>query len=240
MRLAENSIATMLNEFIDISDELIKIKCERDYRSGTRGLGIRLNTLAKQLWPEMRFTKNNSPYRFKDFPRHLDLPSIMRDQFPNRPERIIRRLELWKSKAQALLSAGQAESKVKESEVTSSVEEIPFEELSRQLEHPPTTVEIEQYAERKPNARHSEDFRYVSWFSANYSFTATQAACVKILWEAWENKTPEVGGDAILVKVGSNSPRLSDIFKKHPAWNSMIVPGKTKGSYRLIKPSKKK
>ncbi|MHC4365193.1 MAG: hypothetical protein ACYSU6_00790 [Planctomycetota bacterium] len=89
-----------------------------------------------------------------------------------------------------------------------------------------------------PETKHSIDFRSVCWFGTNYNFTPNQAAAVEILWKAWENGTPDVGGDTIAVKVESDSRRARDIFKKHPAFGSMIRRGQTKGTYRLVKPDK--
>ena len=87
-------------------------------------------------------------------------------------------------------------------------------------------------------ARRSPDFRSVNWFGKEYSFTPNQAACVKILWEAWENRTPEVGGDHLIEggDVQDSAQRVDLIFRACPAWGSMIVSGKTKGSYRLKGP----
>jgi len=85
---------------------------------------------------------------------------------------------------------------------------------------------------------HSIDFRSVCWFGANYSFTPNQAAAVKILWEAWENRTPDVGGDTLAVEVEADSRRARDIFKGHTAFGSMIRQGQTKGTYRLVEPDK--
>jgi hypothetical protein len=89
-----------------------------------------------------------------------------------------------------------------------------------------------------PAARHSIDFRSVHWFGADHTFSATQAACVQVLWEAWENGTPEVGQATILEhpEVEAESKRLVDVFKGHPAWGTMIVKGRTAGAYRLAGP----
>jgi hypothetical protein len=88
-----------------------------------------------------------------------------------------------------------------------------------------------------PLAHHSLDFRSVHWFGRDYYFTAGQAACVKRLWEAWEQGYQEVGQAAILEDARLFSERLVDLFKGHPAWGTMIVPGKLKGAYRLQKPT---
>lgn len=87
--------------------------------------------------------------------------------------------------------------------------------------------------ERPRVARHSPDFRTVWWYGQKYTFTATQAAVVRILWEAKENDTPDVGQAELLTSVGAESPRLVDVFKRSPAWGVVIVPGERAGSYRL-------
>jgi len=87
------------------------------------------------------------------------------------------------------------------------------------------------------NANHAPDFRSVNWFGEQYSFTATQAACLKVLWNAWQNQTPEVGGETLLEQSGSEGNRVRDIFKNHSAWNTMILSGNTKGTFRLVSPS---
>src|SRR5207249_3433751 len=87
--------------------------------------------------------------------------------------------------------------------------------------------------------RHSPDFRSVSWGDIDFKFTAKQAAIVQVLHGAWANGTPDVGGETLLDKVGSETKQLRDLFKDRPAWGTMIVPGKTKGSFRIALPDKK-
>ncbi len=86
--------------------------------------------------------------------------------------------------------------------------------------------------------RHSADFRSVNWFGVPYSFTALQAACVSVLWDAWENGTPEVSGERILEssETDRDTKRIDTIFQNHPAWRTMIVGGSTKGTYQLCAP----
>jgi hypothetical protein len=86
--------------------------------------------------------------------------------------------------------------------------------------------------------RHSADFRSVNWFGVSYSFTALQAACVRVLWEAWENGTPEVSGERILESSDTDrdTRRIDTVFQNHPAWRTMIVGGSTKGTYQLCAP----
>jgi hypothetical protein len=88
-----------------------------------------------------------------------------------------------------------------------------------------------------PPANHSPDFRSVQWFGHDYSFTTGQAACVQRLWEAWEQGNPDVAQQTILLDAGMDSARLVDLFKRHPAWQTMIVRGGSKGAYRLQGPT---
>jgi len=106
-----------------------------------------------------------------------------------------------------------------------------------EAKHQPTEKPAEKEQEIS-EARHSQDFRSVNWFGTEYSFTPNQAAAVKILWEAWENKTPELSGDFLVAEVESESKRPRDIFKNNSAFGTMIQPGKTKGSFRLVEPDK--
>jgi hypothetical protein len=89
-----------------------------------------------------------------------------------------------------------------------------------------------------PDVRHSDDFRSVVWCGKPYTFTKNQAACVRVLWAAWEADTPELDGLTVVTQTDVSQARLVDVFKRdgtmHQAWNTMIVPGTTKGSYRLI------
>jgi len=97
-----------------------------------------------------------------------------------------------------------------------------------------------QAESRKPptkDARYSGDYRSVYWFGQNYAFTANQAACIRLLWEAWENGTPELSAAWILEKADIAQERLDLVFRDHPAWGEMVRPGSTKGTYRLSPPA---
>ncbi len=61
---------------------------------------------------------------------------------------------------------------------------------------------------------------------------------VRVLWEAWENGTPDVGQDAILEAAGSDGARLRDLFKNHPGWGTLIVAtgAANARTYRLNEP----
>ena len=85
---------------------------------------------------------------------------------------------------------------------------------------------------------HSPDFRSVLWYNTEYSFTPQQAEIVRILWEAFECSTPDVDATLLLSTdfTGSAAKRVRDVFRKSPAWKTMIVPGGSKGTYRLAPP----
>ena len=85
---------------------------------------------------------------------------------------------------------------------------------------------------------HSPDFRSVKWYGETYSFTASQAAVVRVLWEAWKQGTPDVGNQTLAAAVdeADKDRSVRDLFRDNPAWNSMIVAGGSKGSHRLAEP----
>jgi hypothetical protein len=93
-----------------------------------------------------------------------------------------------------------------------------------------------------PPARHSPDFRSVHWYGTDYTFTEAQAAVVALLWEAWENRTPDVGHRTLLANAKLSNDRLPDVFKEkgilHRAWGKMIRSNVgSKGSARLCPPA---
>lgn len=94
-------------------------------------------------------------------------------------------------------------------------------------------------ADPRPPARHSDDFRSVHWYGADYQFSPTQAAAIRSLWEAWENDTPDVGNDTLMTATESErGTRLRDLFRNHPAWGELIVGTGTSGNrtFRLQVP----
>lgn len=83
---------------------------------------------------------------------------------------------------------------------------------------------------------HSEDYRSVRWYGQPYSFTALQAAVVKLLWEAWQGGTPEVGQAVLLEAAGSAGSRVRDLFRGHAAWDDGAIGPGTRGTFRLYAP----
>lgn len=90
----------------------------------------------------------------------------------------------------------------------------------------------------KPEVAHSPDFRSVLWHGTEYPFSPQQAEIVKVLWEAYECRTPDVDAALLLSGdfTGSAAKRVRDIFRNSTAWGTMIVPGGSKGTYRLTAP----
>ena len=113
----------------------------------------------------------------------------------------------------------------------------------------PATAEVDQ-----PKLySFGQGYRSVNWYGDMYSFTSTQAAVVEILAQAYEAGTPDVdaellvGSDAFTQeaikgkqKRASAAKRVRDIFrskgKMHDAWDIMLAPGGTRGTYCLKKP----
>ncbi len=61
----------------------------------------------------------------------------------------------------------------------------------------------------------------------------SQAHVLRILHHAAEQGTPDVGQQALLAEIESDANRLRDLFRDSPAWNTLIVPAKTKGAFGL-------
>ncbi len=88
----------------------------------------------------------------------------------------------------------------------------------------------------EPATRHSSDFRSVYWYGTDHNFTPTQAAIVRLLWEAWQAGAPDVSQETLLEQSGSESKRLRDVFRGHEAFGTMIAAGESRGSFRLWEP----
>jgi hypothetical protein len=90
------------------------------------------------------------------------------------------------------------------------------------------------------DARFGDDFRSVCWFGTDYSFTPNQAGVVKVLWNAWQSRTPEVSDTTLLDASGGDGRRIRDVFrgtgnKMHPAWDTMIQRGR-RDTLKLVEP----
>lgn len=79
--------------------------------------------------------------------------------------------------------------------------------------------------------RFSKDYRSANWKGQVYDFTPSQAAAVQRLHEAWLNGTPSLADETLIQAAGVE--RYADLFKKHPAKDTLIVTGRSKGTHRL-------
>jgi hypothetical protein len=83
----------------------------------------------------------------------------------------------------------------------------------------------------------SPDFRSVRWSGQLYEFTTQQSACMKIYYQAWKKGVPAVSDGYVLTKIeAGDKTRINKIFAEHPAWDTVIIPGETKGTHRLADP----
>ena len=85
--------------------------------------------------------------------------------------------------------------------------------------------------------RHSDDFRSINKDGREFTLTPNQAHVVQMLFEAWENKTPDLGQAHIIEEVSpdTSTKRLRDLFKTNlAAWKELIETVK-KGTFRLKK-----
>jgi hypothetical protein len=81
--------------------------------------------------------------------------------------------------------------------------------------------------------KHSSDYRSILWNGETYPLTPAQAAIVRILDDNRVNKTPDVGQDYLLEEAGVRSSRLEHLFKDSPLWRTLIVSGRSRGTFRL-------
>jgi hypothetical protein len=88
-------------------------------------------------------------------------------------------------------------------------------------------------AEAVPGFRHSPDFRSVWLHEELFSLTTQQAQVVEYLFGMHEGHTPEVAQVTILDAIGAGGSQLRDTFRGAPAWGKLVVPGATRGSFRL-------
>ncbi|MCE9531292.1 MAG: hypothetical protein K8T89_09245 [Planctomycetes bacterium] len=121
--------------------------------------------------------------------------------------------------------------------------QVPIEDLNEGADRPssidsegPSRTEgMSPPAPRQPT--HADDFAAINWYGEIFTFTARQRAVVAGLWQAREEGTHFLSGTTLLKLAESNSRRVRDIFRDHPAWARLIVLGNTcgggLGTYRL-------
>lgn len=82
--------------------------------------------------------------------------------------------------------------------------------------------------------RHSSDFGSIVWQGKAYSLTPAQGAVMRVLWENWENGTPDIRQETALVQAGLDSKKLTDVFDA-PLIGEVVVPSPSgvRGLFRL-------
>ena len=80
--------------------------------------------------------------------------------------------------------------------------------------------------------RQSAGYASVTWRGQGFVFTRSQAVVIQNLHAAHEQGLPSLGSAPALEGSGRESSRMSDVFKRHPAWNSLVV-RVGKSTYRL-------
>ena len=84
------------------------------------------------------------------------------------------------------------------------------------------------------DCRHSPCFSSVLWYGTAHSFTESQAGIVAILWQNWQQGTPDVREVYLLNAVGSSSATVANLFRRSSAWGTMIQAGETRLTRRLV------
>jgi len=87
--------------------------------------------------------------------------------------------------------------------------------------------------DEKNSFKHSQDFRSITWKGKTYYLKPKAAEVVQFLYESHLNGTPELNKHTILEEIDSEGKRLRDIFKGTGVWRTLVVPGKTQGTWKL-------
>lgn len=78
---------------------------------------------------------------------------------------------------------------------------------------------------------HSPDFASVVWNNQFFELTRKQRIVIQLLWEAMEDGMHIVSGAKLQEE--AQCSKMSSLFRDHPAWNRLIVPGERHDTYRL-------
>ena len=89
--------------------------------------------------------------------------------------------------------------------------------------------------ERKNTVTYSPDFRWLYWFGTEYFLSDKQSKVVKALWQARQKGCPDVAKELLLRVCDSDGVRLVDLFRRSPAWGTIIISCR-RGTYRLPDP----
>jgi hypothetical protein len=79
----------------------------------------------------------------------------------------------------------------------------------------------------------AEDYRSCRWADKLFEFSTKQAAVMQTLHENWLNGAPALSKETLLEAAGSDGKDVRDLFRRHEAWRTLIIPGKSRGTWRL-------
>jgi hypothetical protein len=108
-----------------------------------------------------------------------------------------------------------------------------------QLSHIAVEQAIAAHEATEPT--HGEDFTWVrcSITPGLFTFTASQACAVELLWSDWEAGGVGLRGEYLREKADDGERPFRYLFKDNPAWGKLIVPSDDrKGVYRLALPNR--
>ena len=77
--------------------------------------------------------------------------------------------------------------------------------------------------ERWGGLRASADYRTVAWRGQTFTFTRAQARAVRNLHESHSQSVSALSRELTLDGTGREYSRVSDVFKRHPAWKRLVV-----------------
>jgi hypothetical protein len=90
-----------------------------------------------------------------------------------------------------------------------------------------------------PAIEFTEDYRACRWGTETFAFTALQAACVRILWEARNRGSPVLHQEDVLARAGAKQTiqmRMRRLFQRHPAYQTMIHSGRRPETFLIVDP----
>jgi len=88
---------------------------------------------------------------------------------------------------------------------------------------------------RENSVSHSPDFRSVNFCGQEFCFSAMKSRVVQVLFENWQKGAPDTGQDCLIEAAESKrqDSSIAQLFRGDAAWGTMIIPGTTKGTFRI-------
>lgn len=77
------------------------------------------------------------------------------------------------------------------------------------------------------------DYRTARWLDQQLTFTECQAAAIRNLHRAHLDGRGALSGRLALAGSTCASSKMSDVFKHHPAWKTLVISGGSRGTYCL-------